>query len=289
MRGQAVRLLRDPLTIPCRVTCIAEENSSGGSMPKKAYLTIDDAPGRDFAVKMEFLYQHGIPAIFFCEGRYIQQRGAELCAAIERGFVIGNHSFDHPHFSDLSAKEARWQILLTDELIEQLYRQTRIERPAKYFRFPYFDSGGDASGAAYEEKWSKPASEWYTFEYADRRREIQEYLRELGYRQPKFEGVNLKYFNDRNMFADIDVRCTYDQAEYWLHNENAPRGLSTEAAILARIDEDFPYEGRALNCEDTVDILLVHDHDRTTELFFKIVERYLEKGIRFLPVPEAAE
>lgn len=256
---------------------------------KQAYLTIDDAPSRDFAAKMEFLYRHGIPAIIFCEGRYIQQRGAELCAAIEHGFVIGNHSFDHPHFSDLSTKEARWQILLTDELIEQLYRQTKIGRPGKYFRFPYFDSGGNASGAAYEAKWSRPAAEWYTFEQADRRREIQAYLREMGYRQPEFEGIDLKYVDDKNMLADIDVRCTFDQAEYWLHNENAPWGLSDESAILARIEEDFHYEGRSLNREDTVDIILVHDHEKTTELFFKIVERYIEKGIRFLPIPAAFE
>ncbi len=233
---------------------------------KKAYLTVDDAPSRDFAAKMEFLHRHGIPALFFCEGRFIQQREYDLCTAVERGFLIGNHSFSHPHFSDLSTEECKQEILRTDELIESIYRRTSLERPAKYFRFPYFDSGGD---------------------HDDRRKELQKYLRGLGYRQPQFKGINLKYFNDPHLLTDLDVRCTYDQAEYWLNEPNAPWGLSQEATILRRIEENFPYEGRSLNCEETVDIILVHDHEKTTELFYRILERYLEKGIQFLPIPGA--
>jgi peptidoglycan-N-acetylglucosamine deacetylase len=254
---------------------------------KKAYLTIDDAPGRDFAGKMEFLYRHGIPALFFCEGRSIQSNELELCAAIERGFLIGNHSFSHPHFSDLSIEECKQEILRTDELIESVYRRSGFKRPARYFRFPYFDGGGDESGSAYETKWSSPASEWFHYKYEDKRKEIQEYLWKLGYRQPNFEGINLEYFDDPNLLSAVDVRCTYDQAEYWLDKADAPWGLSQADAILGRIEEDFPYEGRSLNCEETADIILIHDHEKTTPLFYRILERYLEKGIQFQPIPEA--
>ena len=252
---------------------------------KKAYLTIDDAPSPDFAPKLEFLYQKGIPALLFCEGRYIEQREEVLCAAIERGFVIGNHAFSHPHFSDLSIEKCKWEIQQTHELIEHLYQRTGRERPARYFRFPYFDSGGNANGAAYEAQWNRPPAEQFQYEQADKRQEIQQYLRDLGYRQPKFEGINPQYSTDPHLLTGVDVRCTFDQAEYWLGNADAPWGLSTEAAILARIDEDFPYEGRGLNCLDMVDIILVHDHDYTTDLFYRIIERYLEKGIQFLPIP----
>ncbi|MGC1378157.1 MAG: polysaccharide deacetylase family protein [Anaerolineales bacterium] len=254
---------------------------------KKAYLTIDDAPSRDFAAKMEFLYRHGIPALFFCEGRHIEQREDDLRAAVERGFVIGNHAFSHPHFSDISTEACKQEILRTDELIEHIYRSAGLGRPARYFRFPYFDSGGDVSGAAYEAKWNGPKSECFRYACADKQKELQGYLRELGYRQPKFEGVNLDYVDDPSLLTRVDVRCTYDQAEYWLHEANAPWGLSTEAAILGRIDEDFPHEGRSLNCEATVDIILAHDHEKTTDLFYRIVARYMEKGIQFLRIPEA--
>ncbi len=231
---------------------------------KKAYLTIDDAPSRDFAGKMEYLHHHAIPALLFCEGRWMLEREDLVRAAIARGFVIGNHSFTHPHFSDLSLEECRDEIRKTDELIQSVYSRTGVERPARYFRFPYFDLGGDARSG-------KPG-------------EIQKYLRELGYRQPGFEGINPKYF-DPSLLAGADVRCTFDQSEYWLGQAGAPWGLSTEAAILARIEEDFPYQGRSLNCMDTADIILVHDHENTTGLFYKILERYQEKGIAFQRIP----
>ena len=248
---------------------------------KKAYLTVDDAPSRDFAAKMEYLHHHDIPALFFCEGRLIPQREDVLCAALQHGFIIGNHSFSHPHFSDLPVEECRQEIQKTDELIQSVYRRAGVERPGKYFRFPYFDTGGDESGSAYEAKWGAPQSEWYKYARNDKRGEIQRYLRELGYSQPQFEGINLKYFKDPNLLTDADVRCTFDQSEYWLNEKTAPWGLSTEAAILARIEEDRPYEGRALCREDTADIILVHDHEKTTELFYRIMEKYLEKGIIF--------
>jgi len=252
---------------------------------KKAYLTIDDAPSRDFIAKTEFLDRHGIPALFFCEGQFIQQNERSLFTAIELGFLIGNHSFSHPHFSDLSVEECKREIRQTDALIEHIYRKIGVAWTAKYFRFPYFDSGGDASAVAYETKWSKPSAEWFRYERDDRRQELQDYLRGLGYRQPQFQGINPQYFADPNLLSGVDVHCTYDQAEYWLHEVNAPWGLSKEEAILGRIEEDFPYEGRSLNCEDTVDIVLVHDHEKTTDLFYQIIGRFIEKGIDFLPIP----
>ncbi len=228
---------------------------------KSAYLTIDDSPSKDFTAKMEYLHQQGIPALFFCIGNLMQKNELVMRAAIERGFMIGNHSFSHPFFSTLSLEDCRREILQTDQIIEQLYQDAGVQRPAKYFRFPYFDIGGD------------------------KQTELQQYLHELGYRQPPFDGINPKYFSDPSLLQGMDVRCTFDQAEYWYQQPDAPSGLSTAEAILARIDEDLPYEGRALNREDTVDIILVHDHDNTTELFYRIMARYIHKGIQFVSIP----
>jgi peptidoglycan/xylan/chitin deacetylase (PgdA/CDA1 family) len=251
---------------------------------KKAYLTIDDAPSRDFAPKMEFLHRGGVPALFFCEGRFIRGREDDLCRAVERGFLLGNHAFSHTRFSDLPLEEGKREIRQTDALIESIYRRAGIPRPAKYFRFPFFDGGGE-SGAACEADGRSPVSEASRYPREDKRRELQRYLRELGYRQPHFEGINLRYAGDPDLLAGADVRCTFDQCEYYLHRADAPLGLSEEAAILNRIEEDRPFEGLSLNREDTVDIVLLHDHPQTTELFYRIVERYLRKDIRFLAIP----
>ena len=51
-----------------------------------------------------------------------------------------------------------------------------------------------------------------------------------------------------------------------------PYGINSEKKILGRIDEDAPYEGRALNCLDTTDIILIHDQVRIPQnLFYKII------------------
>lgn len=251
---------------------------------KSAYLTIDDAPSLDFIAKVNYLHESNIPALFFCIGEFIEQHLPAIQHAIRLGFVIGNHSFHHPHFSDLSLDDCKQEIRDTDELINHVYANMGLERPGRYFRFPYFDTGGDVSGQAYEAKWSRPRSEWFKYEVPERRLAIQQYLMDLGYHQPAFKGINLRYSIDPRLLTSADVRATFDQAEYWLNKPDAPLGLSSEDAILARIDEDYPYQGRSLNRLDTVDIILMHDHEYTTALFYRIIARYTEKDIRFLAI-----
>lgn len=253
-------------------------------MVKKVYLTIDDAPTKDFKAKVDFLYERKIPAVFFCVGEYIENYKEDVVDAIKKGFIIGNHSYVHKHFSDLSIDEGKESIRLTDQIINEAYELAGVKRPIKVFRFPHFDLGGDNSGDDYENKWSKPESERYLYPRDDRRVAFQLYLEELGYSQPLFEGINFKYLADKKMFDFKDVRCTFDQMEYFFGLANAPYGMDKEEAILGRIDEDLPYEGRALNCLDTTDIILIHDHEHTSELFYKIIDKYIGKNFEFLKI-----
>lgn len=249
---------------------------------KKAYLTIDDAPTKDFHDKLKFLVHHNIPAIIFCIGEKILQYPETVMEAIQKGFVIGNHSMTHPHFSDLSLDNCLDQIRNNDEIIEMIYKTSGIERPAKFFRFPFFDTGGDLNAEDYEAKGKKPFNEREPFKNAEKRNAIQSFLKALGYRLPRFEGVNLNWVREQNLLDDYDVRCTFDQMEYWYGQKNAPHGLDKAENILARIDENAPEEGLALNDLSTTDIILIHDHENTTKLFYQILERYLEKGIKFI-------
>ena len=244
-------------------------------MRKQVYLTIDDAPTKHFKDKLDFLYDRNIPAIIFCVGENIEKHMEDVVYAIRKGYLIGNHSYAHEHFSDLTIDEGISSIRMTDQIIEEAYKIAGIKRPMKVFRFPYFDTGANLSGADYESGSGKTQN--------DRFSAFQSVLKELGYVQPAFKGVNLKYFADKaSMFDFPDVKCTFDQMEYNLGRENAPYGINNEEKILGRIDEDAPYEGRALNCLDTTDIILIHDHENTTELFYKIIDRYIEKKFEFL-------
>jgi len=248
---------------------------------KKAYLTIDDAPSEDFLKKANYLYKRNIPVVFFCIGEKIEKHFDQLVSAIKMGFIIGNHSFSHNYFSNLSIDECIQEIQKTDQLIDSLYEKAGINRTHKYFRFPHFDAGGHSSGAEYEAQWNLPKDQWNQYPLKEKKEEIQEYFGQLQYELPHFKGINEKYFSEDSPLTGLDVKCTFDQAEYFLGNENAPWGLSEEDAIIARIDEDFPYEGRSLNCFETSDIILVHDHEYTTNLFYRIIDRYIEKGISF--------
>lgn len=249
---------------------------------KRVYLTIDDAPSKDFKIKVDFLFENKISAIFFCIGENLPKYETDVVYAIKKGFMIGNHSYNHKHFSDTTLEEGIASIKKTDEIIEKLYNRSEIHRPFKLFRFPFFDQGGDLSGDAYEGKWSLPENKWFTYERDDKRIAIQAYLKELGYSQPKFEGINMRYFNDKKLLEGADVRCTFDQMEYYLGDVNAPYSMGSVDNILGRINEDIPYQGRSLNCLETSDIILIHDEEKTTELFYRIINRYMEKRFEFL-------
>ncbi len=48
--------------------------------------------------------------------------------AIKKGFIIGNHSYAHPHFSKITKEEAFEQIKKTDKIIEEVYKKSRNKR-----------------------------------------------------------------------------------------------------------------------------------------------------------------
>ncbi|HEX3043407.1 MAG TPA: polysaccharide deacetylase family protein [Bacillota bacterium] len=250
--------------------------------PKKAYLTIDDGPSKDFRPKVDFLYENSIPALFFCLGENILKYEEDMVYAAQKGFIIGNHSFSHPHFSDLTLEQCEAEIKRTDESIQRIYQKSGIECPAKFFRFPYFDTGGDVHSEENETKWLKTSYERLLYKSDDKRKAIQSFLHELGYRQPNFQGLHHTWLQDHKLLDAIDVRCTFDQMEYWLGAANAPRGLNKVEAILARIDEECSEESRTFHDPETTEIILIHDHEKTTGLFYQIINRYLEKGIRFI-------
>jgi len=51
--------------------------------------------------------------------------------------------------------------------------------------------------------------------------------------------------------------------------------------ILKRMDEDFPEKGRGLNFTGSNDIILIHDLPETAHLFEPIIEKLLDKGLKF--------
>ena len=86
-------------------------------MTKVAYLTIDDSPSADFMNKLEFLDAHDIKAVWFSQGDNMERRPNMVIQAIQRGHIIGNHAYSHPHFSDLTIDQCFVEIRSTDTII----------------------------------------------------------------------------------------------------------------------------------------------------------------------------
>jgi peptidoglycan-N-acetylglucosamine deacetylase len=238
-------------------------------MTKKiGYLTIDDAPTDDFRNKVDFLFQNNIPAIFFCEGRKLEQRPEEIIYAIKKGFVIGNHSYNHPHFSSISLTEAKEQIKKTDEIIDEIYKKSGIQRPTKVFRFPGLNKG---EGNNYENfNWDKP-----------RVIELQTFLKNLGYTRPKFENINYKWWEKAGLKKNIDVDCSFDTMDWTVADGSHKYEIKDLQGMYDRMDEDYPEEHRGLNFNGSNEIIMMHDSPNIADMFQPLIKRLIEKGIKF--------
>lgn len=213
---------------------------------KTVYLTIDDCPSKDFKKKIDFLIEKKIPAILFCTGKGMEKYRKEIIYAIKNGFIIGNHSYSHRHFLTISLRRAEFEVKKTDKIIDKLYKKANVKRKFKLFRFPYGDKG-----------------------FKIENKKIQNILKKYSYKQPKFKNINYKWYERLRLNKGNDVFWTYDISEY---------RLKRLEEVLKRI---LKINGRMSNL-NSYEIVLIHDHARTTGWFFKIIERLIKMNIRFI-------
>ena len=129
--------------------------------PREVTLVIDDGPTEVTPQLLSELDRGGHRAVLFVLGWNIPGREAVLIDAVRRGFPLGNHSFHHYHFSELTLAEARVEIETADVLLEGIYREAGVARPGRWFRFPFEDAGE-----------------------GQRALELQRLLQELGFERP---------------------------------------------------------------------------------------------------------
>lgn len=245
---------------------------SMGGLGKAAYLTIDDGPTPATPDKLSVLESHGIPAILFCTGQALEGHRAIAVDAIRRGFIIANHSYGHPFFSRTTLEQCREEIRRTDRIIDEIYKEAGVVRPARYFRFPYLDKGA-LTGS---ETLAVPSAEG-----AMRKEAIQHCLRELGYSVPKLPGVRWP----SAVADDADWSCTYDVKEWSIAQPYVGTDVRTVADVFARMDRVAPAASLGLNSATGNEVILLHDHAETDEIFAPIVARLRAKGLRFV-LPE---
>lgn len=269
--------------------------ASAGAAGKTAYLMVDDAPSRDFAAKARFLRKRGVPAVFFCLGKGMAARKGELVRAAGDGFVIGNHAFSHGKFSDMPLGLCRREIEAAHERLLGIYKAAGVQPPALLFRFPYLDKGGHRSSREYfnspfghmlmnRGSGENPSGNGGMMAYTNqgKKEAIQEYLRQLGYAQPKLGKLSAGWYYENGLQHDLDVIATYNSWEYGPGRPEAPSHVGDGQGVLAHVEAQW---SRGEGGMPIVHIPLIHDrkdaHIDSSGLFREIIDAMLGMGVEF--------
>ncbi|MET1064854.1 MAG: polysaccharide deacetylase family protein [Arthrobacter sp.] len=99
-------------------------------------LTFDDGPSPErTAFVLDVLKQKGVKATFFVEGSHAQQYPDLVRRIKAEGHVIGNHSWDHANFPDLSQAAQKQQIDRTNDAVKAVTGEA-----PKLMRYPFGNS-----------------------------------------------------------------------------------------------------------------------------------------------------
>jgi cellulose synthase/poly-beta-1,6-N-acetylglucosamine synthase-like glycosyltransferase/peptidoglycan/xylan/chitin deacetylase (PgdA/CDA1 family)/spore germination protein YaaH len=92
-----------------------------GAANKKIAITFDDGPDPRWTPKiLDILKREGVPATFFVIGVEASQYPELLRREYAQGNEIGNHTYTHPSWDEISKTQARWELNLTQRLIESI-------------------------------------------------------------------------------------------------------------------------------------------------------------------------
>lgn len=105
-----------------------------GADPHAVLLTIDDAP-KDHALEMaKTLKEHGVGAIFFVNGHFLDSKNEQeiLKKIVKMGFSVGNHTMHHTNLQTVSQTKQKEEILRLNDVIESI-----IGEKPRFFRAPH--------------------------------------------------------------------------------------------------------------------------------------------------------
>ena len=224
----------------------------------KALLTIDDVSSKNTPAIVDYLCEKNIPVLMFMVGQWAEDCPDELIYALKHGITVGNHSYSHPHFSELTFEQGKAEIEKNEQVLDRFYEQAGVERKYRPFRFPFGDKGGD------------------------NKKLLSAYLKENGFDKVKDTDIDYPWWKEMGLDKDIDTFWTFDFAEY---NIRPDSGFTIDD-VMKRIYDQEPQDGAVLFKDGSSHILLLHAHDITDEMapgYYKIfIEELLKNGVEFV-------
>lgn len=224
----------------------------------KAYLTIDDVTTVNTPKIINYLSGKGITPILFSVGYQIEAHWDEALYALKMGAIIGNHSYSHPYFSELTLSECFSEIAKQENVLNELYQAAGVDRKYKLIRFPYGDKGGK------------------------NKEDLQNYLKKNYFCRIDDSYINFDWYKESALDVDVDVLWTFDFCEYMLQDNNG----YTYESILHKIHDNNPPMGGVLLEKNSHHIVLIHDHIETEKVmpnyFETIIDYVLTSGVEFI-------
>ncbi len=128
---------------------------------KKISITIDGVWGADQTPRILDIFQeHDIQITFFFGGYWLEKFPEMAKRIVEEGHEIGNHSYTHPHCSNLTPEDFRQELQKTSDLIYEITQKKPV-----FFRPPFGDYNNMVISVAEEEgykviQWSIDSLDW---------------------------------------------------------------------------------------------------------------------------------
>lgn len=273
-------------------------------MAIQTYLTIDDSPTHHTDDLTDYLVRNDIPAVFYCIGDAYEDLGipcqgmiqmpGPIERAIDKGFLVGNHTYTHRRSSELSYEEVVSEIEKTEAIIESLYRKVGKVRPCKTIRFPHLDRG--AGGWIVDYKAAGPHGDALATLFGsglnitldrpsnaqvEKKARIQDYLKREGFTADIFKGVTFPWYTETEMAQARDSLYTYSTSDWMMNPDFTPYAkdwaYQSVDALKGKIDDD-PW----LKESGSTHIILAHDHNRLFDVTMALIGHMISKGFRFI-------
>ncbi|MGI5455612.1 polysaccharide deacetylase family protein [Streptomyces sp. CA-249302] len=106
-------------------------------------LTYDDGPSGNTPALLNALKQNGLRATMFNEGQYAAAYPAQVKAQVAAGMWVGNHSYTHPHLTQLTQAQIDSELSRTQSAVAAAGGGT-----PKLFRPPYGETNATVKTVA---------------------------------------------------------------------------------------------------------------------------------------------